>query len=423
MADARAKLETLFRTQRASLIAAMTRALGPANLDVVEAALQDAFVAAAEQWPASGTPERLDGWVLTTARNRALDYFRRSGTSRAKADAVRDWGEIARARGETPVVRLRGEIADDELEMIFVACHPCNSLESQIALTLRTLYGMEIDEIARALLSDAQAVAKRLVRARHALREAGVELDMPPVSELPRRLGAVMKVLYLLFNEGYSSLRGPRHIREELCREAIRLGEVLAHHPITASPAVHALLALMLLQSSRITARTDDAGTLLTLEEQDRSAWDRDRIARGLSYLERSACGSELSEYHLEAAIAACHATAPTFAETDWARILECYDALVAASGSPIAAFNRAVAVGFRRGPEAGLTELRSLRGAPALASYFPYLAAVAEFERRAGDLPAARASLARAIEAAGTDAERAFVARRLAAMSAQPSD
>jgi RNA polymerase sigma-70 factor (ECF subfamily) len=178
----------------------------------------------------------------------------------------------------------------------------------------------------------------------------------------------------------------------------------------------------MLLQSSRFTARTDDAGALLTLEEQDRSLWDRDRIARGLSYLEKSASGSELSEYHLEAALAACHATARTFAETDWARILECYDALIAASGSPIAAFNRAVAVGFHRGPEAGLAELRSLRGAPELARYFPYLAAVGEFERRAGDLPAARASLARALEAAGTDAERAFVAQRLAAMSAQPS-
>jgi RNA polymerase sigma-70 factor (ECF subfamily) len=421
MSDALAQVERVFRTQRASLIAAMTRAFGPKNLDVIEATLQDAFVAAAEQWPADGIPDRPDAWILTVAKNRALDDLRRRGTSRANASAV-EFHELTRAVTDGPNVRMPGEIDDDELGMIFVACHPTNSIESQIALTLRTLCGMEIDEIARALLSDPQAVAKRLVRARQALRAAEIELAPPPPAELPARLGSVVKVIYLLFNEGYSSLRGPRHIRDELCREAIRLGEILARHPTTSVPHVHALVALMLLQSSRFTARTDDAGTLLTLEQQDRSAWDRERIARGLRYLERSASGSELSEVHLEAAIAACHATAPTFAETDWRRIIECYDALLAESSSPIAAFNRAVAIGFSRGPEAGLQELRSLRDAPALASYFPYLASLGEFERRAGDVAGARASFARALRAAGTDAERAFVTGLLDALGAQPS-
>jgi RNA polymerase sigma factor (sigma-70 family) len=422
VSEIRAELEAVFRRQRAALLAAMTRAFGPRNLDVIEAALQDAFLTAAEEWPATGTPQRPDAWILMAARNRALDYLRRNQTSRHKAAAVREQEELVREGDEGPAVRVRGELDDDDLQMIFVACHPCNSLESQIALTLRTLCGMEIDEIARALLSDPQAIAKRLVRAREALRDAGVELAFPPRDEAARRLGGVMKVIYLLFNEGYSSLKGPRQIREELCREAIRLGESLARHPLTGIPSVHALVALMLLQASRFTARTDDAGALLTLEEQDRSAWDPERIARGLRYLEASATGSELSEYHLEAAIAACHATAPSFAETDWTRILECYDALVVANDSPITAFNRAVAVGFSRGAEAGLRELRQIRDASALTDYFPYLAALGELARRAGHVDEARAALGRALEAAGTDAERAFISRRLAELGRQPS-
>jgi RNA polymerase sigma-70 factor (ECF subfamily) len=412
--SAREELERTFRAQRAALMAAMTRVFGPRNLDVIEAALQDAFVVAAQQWPAAGIPDRPDAWILTTARNQALDYMRRTGTARAKSPAVRVFDELTREGEGGPSARFDGEIQDDDLEMIFVACHPCNSLQSQIALTLRALCGMEIDEIARALLSDSQAVAKRLVRARQALREAGVELAFPPKDQIAGRLDGVLKVLYLLFNEGYSSLRGPRQVREELCREAIRLGEVLARHTATASPRVHALVALMLLQSSRFAARTDGAGALVTLEEQDRTAWDRGRIDRGLRHLERSASGGEVSEYHLEAAIAACHATAATFAETDWRRIIECYDALLATHPSPVAAFNRAVAIGFSRGPEAGLAELRSLRDAPALATYFPFHAALGEFERRAGHLAAAREALSRALETAGTEAERALAKHRL---------
>jgi RNA polymerase sigma-70 factor (ECF subfamily) len=423
MSSARALLEQVFRKQRASLLAAMTRAFGARNLDLIETALQDAFVAAAEEWPKTGAPERPDAWILTVARNRAFDMLRREATSRAKAASVRDEEALARTPDkEAPVVRLPGEIGDDELEMIFVACHPCLSIESQIALTLRTLCGMEIDEIGRALLSDEQAVTKRLVRARQTLRDAHVELVLPPESELPGRLEGVARVLYLLFNEGYSSLHGPRQIRAELCDEAIRLGELLGRNAATGLPFVQALVALMLLQSSRFHARTDDAGALLSLEEQDRSAWDQDRIARGLRYLEQSAAGSALSEYHLEAAIAACHATAPTFAETDWPRILECYDALLEASASPIAAFNRAVAIGFARGPERGLAELSALSDSPALAGYFPYLAAVGELARRAGRLSAARAAFTRALEHAGTDGERAFVTSRLRAIRDQPS-
>lgn len=422
MSNVRAQLDRVFRAERASLIAAMTRSFGPQNLDLIEAALQDAFVTAVEQWPSSGVPERPDSWILVAARNRVLDGMRRKATTKANADAVRVVEELAHTGDDPPQARMRDELGDDELEMIFVACHPCNTLESQIALTLRTLCGMEIEEIARALLSDGQAVTKRLVRARQALREAKVELAFPPKEEVAGRLEGVMKVIYLLFNEGYGSFRGPRHIREELCREAIRLGEVLARNPVTAVPRVHALMALMLLQSSRFTARTDDGGALLTLEEQDRAAWDRARIDRGLRFLERSASGHDLSEYHLEAAIASCHATAPTFAQTDWRRIIQCYDALLAASASPITAFNRAVAVAFGSGPEAGLAELEASGCERALGAYFPYHAARGELERRAGHFDAARAAFIKALDCGGTDAERAFVQRRLEALDRHPS-
>jgi predicted RNA polymerase sigma factor len=266
----REQLDAVFRAQRTALLAGLSRAFGPANMDVVEAALQDAFVAAAGTWPADGVPRRPDAWLLAVARNRALDSLRRDKTSRDKVEPVERWVRDTASDGAAGAMpRLDGELEDDELRMMFVACHPCNSVESQIALTLRTLCGMEIDEIVRALLSEPQATAKRLVRARQRLRDAGVEFDLPDPGELSRRLGSVMKVVYLLFNEGYSSLRGDRKIREELCHDAIRLAEVLVGHAVTATPTAYALLALLVLQSSRLAARTDPHGALVTLAEQD----------------------------------------------------------------------------------------------------------------------------------------------------------
>jgi RNA polymerase sigma factor (sigma-70 family) len=414
----RGQLEVIFRAKRSTLIAALTRGLGPRNLDIIEAALQDAFVEAAESWPATGVPQRPDAWLITVARNRALDHARRQGRTERNASALGDW-DSARTETAAPVsdVRLAGEIKDEDLRMMFVACHPCNSVESQIALTLRTLCGMEIDEIARALLSDAQAVAKRLVRARQNLRDTGVEFDLPPADDLPQRLPSVMKVIYLLFNEGYSSLRGERQIREELCSESIRLGEILAGHPMTSGPRVDALVALMMLQASRLAARTDEVGALLTLADQDRARWDRALIGRGLRYLHRSASGNHLSEYHMEAAIAACHATAATFADTDWTRVVACYDTLLTVSPTPIAAFNRAVAIGFGGGPEQGLAALDALGGERALKTYFPYHMALGEFEARAERVDAARARLSHALSLAGTEAERTFVRKRIAAL------
>ena len=414
--EIRDALEAIVRAKRSTLIAALTRALGARNLEIIETALQDAFLEAAEGWPATGVPERPDAWLLTVARNRALDYARRQGRAEKRLLDLQQWGsERDDTLGPEAYVRLTHELRDDALRMMFVACHPSNSTESQIALTLRTLCGMDIDEIARALLSDPQAIAKRLVRARQSLRDADVEFDLPDAGELPERLPAVMKVIYLLFNEGYSSLRGSRQIREELCRESIRLGEVLASHELTSSPEVYALLALMLLQASRFEARTDDLGGLLTLADQDRSKWDQELIERGMSYLAMSATGDTLSEYHMQAAIAACHATAKTFTETNWPRIIDCYDTLLDISPTPIAAFNRAVALGLGRSPETGVESLEALSGERALSAYFPYHAALGAFRAQTGDIVGARASFATALGLAGTEPERRFIETRAA--------
>lgn len=422
-AGVRQQLDAVIRAKRPALIAALTRAVGPRHLELVETALQDACLEAAEAWPNVGVPERPDAWLITVARNRALDALRRSGRAEKNAPVLQEW-ESGRESTTSPeaYVHLASELRDDTVRMMFVSCHPCNSLESQVALTLRSLCGMDIDEIARALRSDSQAVAKRLVRARQNLREAGVEFDLPNGRELLERLPAVMKVIYLLFNEGYSSLRGTRQIRRELCEESIRLGEVLASHQRTSGPPVFALLTLMLLQASRFDARTDELGGLLTLADQDRSQWDRSLIERGLQYLALSASGEIVTEYHLQAAIAACHATAKTFDDTDWTRIIGCYESLLTISPSPIVAFNRAVAVGFGHGVEAGLEALAALSGERALADYFPYHVALGEFRVRLGAIDAARTAFSAALRFAGTEPERRFVESRFARLSARAS-
>jgi RNA polymerase sigma-70 factor (ECF subfamily) len=345
------------------------------------------------------------------------DQLRRASSFAKKKDAVEAVVvESAGGQGEEPRALLKAEIADDELRMIFVACHPANTLESQIALTLRTLSGMEIGEIARALLCDEAAVEKRLVRARQRLREADVSFELPAPAELAARLDAVIKVLYLLFNEGYSATRGDAPVRADLTSEAIRLTAALLDFPTTARPDVQALMALFLFQSSRFAARVGEGGSLLTLEEQDRSKWDAPRIQAGLMHLARSASGDRVTEVHLEAAIAACHATARTYAETDWPRIAAIYDDLAAQFPSPVVAVNRAVAIGRARGAEAGLAELRALEGDPKLASYHWLAAAIGQFSFELGRVDDARQAFRRALSLAGTEPERAFLTARLAA-------
>lgn len=398
-------LDGLYRKHGGVLTASVTQLLGPARLEEAEACVHDAFVAAMQSWPEDGLPDSPPAWLMTVARNRAKDALRRAGRAIDLEDAPDPHAEPA-------TDRLPGELSDDQLAMMFVACHPALPLESRIALTLRTLCGFEVADIARALLAAEDAVEKRLVRARRQLREDRIQFDLPvPLGD---RLDAVLRVLYLLFAEGYSAHRGDRAVREDLCHEAIRLTVLLARHPKTASPSVRAVLALMELHASRLRARFDDEGRLVTLAEQDRARWDRDRIGRGLEHLAASASGDDVTEWHLEAGIAACHAVAARFEDTDWSRIVGYYDRLYEANPSPVVALNRAIAIGYARGPARGLREIRRVAEDPRLAGYALLPAATANLLEKLGRLDGARAAYERALELASTDDERVLLRRRL---------
>lgn len=302
--------------------------------------------------------------------------------------------------------------------MVFVACHPGLPLESRVALALRTLCGFDTRAIARALLVEPATVEKRLVRARQRLRELGVTPELPPPAGLGERLDAVMAVIYVLFSGGYSAHGGDRAIREELCAEAIRLASALVVSPLTETPKGHALLALLLLQASRLPARVDAQGRLRSLAEQDRSRWTHSLVARGLAELDRSAAGDAVSELHLEAGIAACHAVAPTFEATDWPRIVAFYDRLLALDPSPVIRVNRAIAVGHADGPASGLRALKQLEDEPRLRSSPLLAAATADLRARAGETDRARRAYERAIDLAANDDERQFLLRRLAELA-----
>ena len=415
------QLERIYRQNAGALTAALTRLFGPTRLDAVESVLHDTFVAALESWGFTGVPDNPPAWLMTVARHRAFDVLkgeRRRGAKDPAPDPENLPADAGPAQaGSSPGGRepaLRGEVADDELRMMFVACHPRLTLESQLALTLRTLCGFEVLEIARALLSDEAAVEKRLVRARQSLREAAVTFVLPDRAEMGERLGAVARVLYLLFSEGYSAHRGDHPIREELCREALRLSALLLGEPAFRTTEMHALRALMLLQASRLSARVDDDGNLRALAEQDRQRWDRALIDEGLRHLGASAEGERVTEYHLEAGIAACHALAPRFQETDWARIVGYYDQLLALNGSPVIRLNRAIAVAYAQGPEQGLRALRPLEREPRLERYGLLAAARADLLARLGDTRRAREAYLGALDLVDTESERRLLLRRL---------
>ena len=283
-----------------------------------------------------------------------------------------------------------------------------------MALTLKTLCGFSVTEISRAFLTTEAAIAKRLTRAKQKIQEAQVPFEIPAGDELTRRLDSVLQSLYLLFNEGYKASSGEKLVREELCQEAIRLTELLAQHPAGNQPKTHALLALMLLNAARIPARADDEGNLLRLEEQNRTRWDQAMIARGMAHLHESATGADISEYHLQAGIAACHASAIDYESTDWAKILSLYDRLIEFDDSPVVALNRAVAVANVHGPETGLQTLRFMHGREKLRSYYLFYAVVGELEMRLNNYAAAAEELRKALELAETKSERAFLLKRL---------
>jgi RNA polymerase sigma-70 factor (ECF subfamily) len=401
-------VDHLFRHSAGRMVAVLARRLGAERLDLAEEVVQEALLRALATWPYRGVPDNPTGWLFQVARHRALDLLRREDVLRAKLEALgAEWSPV------TTTVAPGG--VDDELAMILMCCHPALPRAARVALTLKTVGGFGVDEIAAALLTRPASVAQRLVRAKRRLRAERIELTIPPADVLSLRLESVLEVLYLLFNEGYTAHGGDNLVRGELCGEAIRLARIVVAHPPTDRPPVHALLALMLLQASRLPARADAAGDLLLLPEQDRSRWDLRAIAEGLGHLDRAAEGDTLTVYHVEAAIAACHAAAPDEASTDWPYVLQLYDDLIALKPSPVVALNRAIALAMVDGPAAGLRALEPLTRHRALARYHLLPSAQGALWRRAGAPGTAaryyRAALARPC----STPERRFLERRLA--------
>lgn len=414
-------VDGLFRRQYAQLVAMLTRIFGAQYLDLVEDVVQDTLVKALRQWGYGGIPDNPTGWMLRVARNGALDALRRERTLTSKAELIA--AELSsRFVGPEEAVTDDGwddQLRDDQLRLMFGCCHPALSRETQVALTLKTLAGFGVPEIARAFLTPEPTIAQRLVRAKRLIRDRGLSYTLPEGEALAERLDAVLAVLYLIFNEGYEAHAGEQLSRLDLCAEAIRLASILVEAPVGAQPRAHALLALMSLQAARLPGRTDAAGDLLTLTEQDRNLWDRRLIAVGLHALARAASGDQLSAYHLQAEIAACHALAPSYATTDWQRILAAYDALIARDPSPVLLLNRTVALAEVADLPTALAEVERLQQLPALTNYALTHATVAEFRRRAADYPDAADAYHRALALTANEPQRRFLAQRLASVGA----
>ncbi len=407
--DANAAVEAVYRSDWGRIVATLIRLVG--DFDVAEEAVQEAFAAAVDQWRASGVPEFPRAWVIQTARHKAIDRIRRRTRLGEHLESYTASG-LSRTV-EEPDYDPR-EIPDDRLRLIFTCCHPALALEAQVALTLRTLGGLETDEIARAFLVPPATMAQRLVRAKAKIREARIPYGVPDTKEMPARLDAVLTVIYLVFNEGYSATRGDSLVRTDLCAEAIRLGR-LVRALMGPQPAAEAtaLLALMLLHDSRREARLDEAGDLVLLEEQDRRRWDHALIAEALPLVEE-ALRSGPGPYALQAAIAALHCQAPRPEETDWPQIVRLYDLLERLQPSPIVSLNRAAAVGMLDGPRPALALIDALAATGELDRYHLLHAARADLLRRLGSPAEAAKSYARALALVTNDAERRFLERRL---------
>lgn len=407
--------EHLFRHESAKLIAALTRIFGVQHLSLVEDVLQDALARALRIWPSAGIPENPPAWLMQVAKNLAMDVVRREKSFRDKESAIIatiDAGPFGSPEGD---VRFEEELADDRLRLLFVCCHPVLPQDAQVALALKTLCGFSTIEIARAFLTNEPAIAKRLTRAKQKLRDSGVPFEIPSGAELEPRFEAVLQTIYLLFNEGYKASSGEALVREELCQEAIRLLSLLVEHRAGDRPNAHALLALMLFNAARFKARTDAEGNVLTLGQQDRSAWDQRMIRRGMIHLGCSARGAELTEYHLQAGIAAAHCAAPDGASTDWSQILRLYDQLSQIDHSPIVALNRSVAVAHVHGAAAGLAALDAIKDRERLQGYHLFHAVRGEFHARLEQFTPATECFRSALALAETTSERSFLRKRLA--------
>lgn len=420
MSESTQLVEHLFRHKAGQITASLVRTLGFAQLDMIEDVVQEALLTALKTWPYNGIPKNPAAWITQVAKNRAIDGLRRQQSwSLKQAGLLQHLESFANEDSELDA----DAITDDQLCMMFVCCHPLINADARVALTLKAVGGFSVDEIASAFLSKKTTIAQRLVRAKRQIREHHIELKIPEPAELSGRVESVLQVIYLLFNEGYSTSHGNQLTREDLCFEAIRLGGCLISHsakyPAMGSPQVHALMALMYLQAARLKTRMDGAGDLILMENQDRTAWDPQLIQHGAQHLRKAGRGSELSKYHLEAEISACHTLTPHYAATDWQHILACYDQLYQQDSSVVIAINRVVAILHAAGAEAAQQAVDALENHPIVATYYPYHVTRAAIAGQLGLHEQQQNWLQQALRLAGNASVKRYLIRQLAIASA----
>lgn len=406
-------LDHLFRHHAGQMVSVLCRMFGLTNLEIVEDAVQEAMVVALKRWPYSGMPENQRAWLTQVAKNKVIDRLRFS----AREFSADELAETLVSGIEPNRETFAGELGEDELRMIFACCDPANTPDSQVALTLKTVGGFSVSEIARAFLSGEEAVAKMLARAKKRLARSGTRFEIPGPDDLEPRLDAALKVLYLMFNEGYTASSGDDLVRKDLCFEAIRLCGLLASHPVTGQPKVHALLSLFLFQAARLSTRSDHSGDLLLLSEQDRDQWDTAMLARAAAELKRSAVGDVLSDYHLEAEIAAHHSLAPDLESTNWERILSCYDILQSRRFSIVAELNRIVVVERLKGPVDAMKELDRLEATHPSDGLNLFHITKAHLLAAIGETERSRDHFAKAIETTTNQPIRRFLEKRLGSL------
>jgi RNA polymerase sigma factor (sigma-70 family) len=406
-------VEHFFRHETGRLHGALIRLVGVQNITLAEDVAQEAMMRALHSWSMGGVPPNPSAWIMRVAMNLARDAMRHQRMSGSKESAIIT--HLEQTRSTPPAIsENENAITDDALRLMFVCCHPSISPDAQVVLALKVLCGFSTSEIARAFLSSEAAIEKQLTRTKQRIQSAGIGFEIPEGEDLAPRIDGVLAALYLLFNEGYKASAGERLLREELCHEAVRLTSLLVTHPVGNTPRSHALLALMLLTAARFPSRLDEDGDLLRLDDQDRSKWDQRLIAQGLYELVAAAQGSELSEYHLQAGIAAIHCTATDYASTDWNRILRHYDELSRIKPSPVVALNRAVAVAHVHGPQAGLDAIASIPNRDRLETHYLLHAVVGELQWRLKNHRAAAESFRHALRLAHVGPEQLYLTRML---------
>ncbi|MEQ1587462.1 MAG: sigma-70 family RNA polymerase sigma factor [Cyclobacteriaceae bacterium] len=405
-------VDHLFRHEAGRMAAVLTRLLGTENLDIAEDLVQDTLLKAIEIWRFRGVPDNPSAWLYKVAHNKAIDWVRsgqrQSKILSAQQENIKSIWDLSSSNDQ---LFSEDEIQDSVLRMMFACCHPAITPESQIALTLKTLGGLSVAEIANAFLTSDETIAKRIYRAKEKIRQENIKLDPPGLFELPYRLDSVLQVLYLLFNEGYHSRHHDKIIREDLCEEAMRLTYLLAMHKATSLPKVKALMALMCLQSSRFDARTGELGEIILLEDQDRSQWSQPLIQQGLDFLEKASVGSSLSGYHVEAAIASVHSLASRFEETQWDKLLTLYQTLHELKPGPIVSLNKAIATGYAHSFAAGIQELKKITD---LQNHSLYLTALGNFHLLESNTPVAKEFLEKALAKASSSQEAELIKRKL---------